>query len=36
MLNEGVKRGLVQAGKGSKGCTPPFYWAAFALTGDWR
>lgn len=36
MLNEGVKRGLAQAGKGPKGRTPPLYWVAFALSGNWH
>jgi CHAT domain-containing protein len=40
MLHEGVKRGLVrltekEASPGPKR-TPPFYWAAFVLSGDWR
>jgi hypothetical protein len=31
-------RGLVKAGKADlgKGRTPPYYWAAFVLSGDWR
>jgi CHAT domain-containing protein len=40
MLKEGPKRGLVLAdtegGAGSPRRTPPFYWAAFVLSGDWR
>jgi CHAT domain-containing protein/tetratricopeptide (TPR) repeat protein len=40
MLREGVKRGLVrltekEASPGPKR-TPPYYWAAFVLSGDWR
>jgi CHAT domain-containing protein len=43
MLREGVERGVVQRGStdadqsagGSPG-TPPYYWAAFVLSGDWR
>jgi CHAT domain-containing protein/tetratricopeptide (TPR) repeat protein len=40
MLKEGVKRGLVRldeednAKKPAR--TPPYYWAAFTLSGDWR
>jgi hypothetical protein len=39
MLREGHKRGLValedRRAKG-KARVPPFYWAAFQLSGDWR
>jgi tetratricopeptide (TPR) repeat protein len=39
LLREGVKRGMVRRDKddiprGSR--TPPLYWAAFTLAGDWR
>ena len=38
MLKEGIARGVVPdepaAPKGSR--TPPLYWAAFVLSGDWR
>jgi CHAT domain-containing protein/tetratricopeptide (TPR) repeat protein len=40
MLREGVKRGLVRlteeeaSAKPSR--TPPYFWAAFVLSGDWR
>ena len=39
MLHEGIKRGLVRVDdledkKPTK--APPFYWAAFVLSGDWR
>jgi CHAT domain-containing protein len=39
MLREGVKRGLVPADDkpaGEKKRLPPYYWAAFELSGDWR
>jgi CHAT domain-containing protein len=39
MLREGVKRGLVVLDEppgGSVARTPPAYWAAFVLSGDWR
>jgi len=37
MLREGVKRGMVReedVGKAAR--VPPYYWAAFVLSGDWR
>jgi len=34
MLRQGVKRGLGSADKDQR--LPPFYWAAFVLSGDWR
>ncbi len=38
MLREGVKRGMVREGDADKKTkrTPPFYWAGFVLSGDWR
>ena len=40
MLKEGVQRGLVpldeDKSKAKAGRTPPRYWAAFVLSGDWR
>jgi len=40
MLREGRARGLVPRAEGpSSGRSdrvPPFYWAAFVLSGDWR
>jgi CHAT domain-containing protein len=37
MLREGVKRGLVRRTAGKEPTrTPPHYWAAFVLSGDWR
>jgi CHAT domain-containing protein len=37
MLREGYVRGMVRADKEEKdGRVPPFYWAAFVLSGDWR
>jgi CHAT domain-containing protein/tetratricopeptide (TPR) repeat protein len=40
MLHEGMKRGLVLLDEGDKAQkparTPPSYWAAFTLSGDWR
>src|SRR5262249_1329779 len=37
LLKEGVKGGLVRVGKEEKKHrTPPHYWAAFVLSGDWR
>lgn len=40
MLKEGRQRGLVRLDKLQDGDiskrTPPFYWAAFVLSGDWR
>ena len=37
MLREGYKRGMVRRDKEEKsGRVPPFYWAAFVLSGDWR
>ena len=39
MLAEGLKRGLVRDDDGppeGKPRTPPYYWAAFVLSGDWR
>jgi CHAT domain-containing protein len=39
MLQEGVKRGMVREDDkeiSKTRRTPPFYWAAFALSGDWR
>jgi CHAT domain-containing protein len=38
MLREGVKRGLVRLPdkEATAGRTPPYYWAAFVLSGDWR
>jgi CHAT domain-containing protein len=39
MLEEGIKRGMVRKEDGRpKGSlrTPPEYWAAFVLSGDWR
>jgi CHAT domain-containing protein/Flp pilus assembly protein TadD len=45
MLREGVQRGLVRRGlkrrtEGEESAgparTPPYYWAAFVLSGDWR
>jgi CHAT domain-containing protein len=36
MLKDGIKRGMVREDdKGAKR-TPPYYWAAFVLSGDWR
>jgi CHAT domain-containing protein len=40
MLKEGVARGMVRdepdPAEGPAPRTPPFYWAAFVLSGDWR
>jgi len=40
MLKEGVARGMVREdpdpNEGEAPRTPPFYWAAFVLGGDWR
>ena len=43
MLKEGQERGLVRINKSDQpdvsattSRTPPFYWAAFVLSGDWR
>ncbi|HEV2970683.1 MAG TPA: CHAT domain-containing tetratricopeptide repeat protein [Pirellulales bacterium] len=38
MLRDGVKRGLKFAGDEppKEGRLPPYYWAAFVLSGDWR
>ena len=39
MLTEGLKRGLVREDlpdKAPDARTPPYYWAAFVLSGDWR
>jgi CHAT domain-containing protein len=38
MLREGVKRGMAREEDVKKGETrlPPYYWAAFVLSGDWR
>jgi CHAT domain-containing protein len=37
MLSEGDRSGLVPPGEAKgKGRTPPKYWAAFVLSGDWR
>ena len=38
MLKEGVTRGMVRADEGEEKPrrSPPFYWAAFSLSGDWR
>ena len=39
MLAEGVKRGLVREDSPKTDAhprTPPYYWAAFVLSGDWR
>ena len=37
MLREGDKRGMVRRkDKDKSERVPPFYWAAFVLSGDWR
>ncbi len=38
MLREGVRRGVVKELEAEKGTlrAPPYYWAAFVLSGDWR
>ena len=37
MLNEGLTRGIVRLEKeDGPRRAPPYYWAAFALSGDWR
>jgi CHAT domain-containing protein len=39
MLREGIKRGLDLAAEqpaDQQRRLPPFYWAAFVLSGDWR
>jgi hypothetical protein len=38
MLREGLKRGLEFADQPAdpKRRLPPYYWAAFVLSGDWR
>jgi CHAT domain-containing protein len=38
MLRDGVKRGMAREDDVKKGETrlPPYYWAAFVLSGDWR
>ncbi len=38
MLREGVRRGVVGELHAEKGTrrVPPYYWAAFVLSGDWR
>ena len=37
MLREGDKRGMVRRDKEDKNKrVPPYYWAAFVLSGDWR
>ena len=39
MLAEGIKRGMVRepvAETAAMPRTPPYYWAAFILSGDWR
>jgi CHAT domain-containing protein/Flp pilus assembly protein TadD len=40
LLREGVRRGLVREDEAPKNArpprTPPYYWAAFVLSGDWR
>lgn len=36
MLREGKVRGMELLDKDVKGRTPPYYWAGFVLSGDWR
>ena len=37
MLREGYKRGMLRREEANKSeRAPPFYWAAFVLSGDWR
>jgi CHAT domain-containing protein len=39
MLREGARRGLVRLDEDQENPerrTPPYYWAAFVLSGDWR
>ena len=36
VLNEGVKAGVLTEEPKSGRRTPPLYWAAFTLAGDWR
>ena len=36
MLDEGFTRGMVRPDKDGPKRVPPFYWAAFVLSGDWR
>jgi CHAT domain-containing protein len=37
MLREGVNRGIEREGpEEENGRLPPYYWAAFVLSGDWR
>jgi CHAT domain-containing protein len=40
MLREGPKRGLFrispQHAKPGEATSPPFYWAGFVLSGNWR
>src|SRR5207237_1170835 len=39
MLTEGLKRGLVREDildRPADARTPPYFWAAFVLSGDWR
>jgi CHAT domain-containing protein/tetratricopeptide (TPR) repeat protein len=38
MLREGPKRGVVRVDEGGAmpAVSPPYYWAAFVLSGDWR
>jgi CHAT domain-containing protein len=36
LLKEGVKRGVVREEDTKNPRTPPYYWAAFVLSGDWR
>ena len=40
MLREGAERGLVRLKEANPDTgprtVPPFYWAAFVLSGDWR
>jgi CHAT domain-containing protein len=39
MLRQGQKRGVglkAEKMEGEGGRPPPYYWAAFVLSGDWR
>ena len=36
LLTEGPARGLVRVQDQDGECSPPYYWAAFVLAGDWR
>jgi CHAT domain-containing protein len=36
LLREGATRGVRPPGEESAGPTPPYFWAAFVLSGDWR